>query len=133
MLAPALTPFSADLGVLESYCVKRDLSSDFVFNYLATAPLFGLNVRPTSKTASTSTVLVGQFDCLVLAFDPYDLSSGPLYAVSPHDSTEPATMSSDYLSMTEGGTLVFEGWRDDKNEYAVFAVRGVWDAPYVAD
>lgn len=114
---------------LDYFCVPRDPVSDFSStNYLATAPVFGFNARgPGLHTA-----LVAQFDCLVLAFDPYNIKNGIMYAVSPFDSLGPASISSDYLTVTELGTLIFPGWRDDVNEFALFAMESVWNiqAPY---
>ena len=117
----ALSP--VDGSVLDSYCVPRDVTSYFATtNYLATAPIVALNARgPGAHTA-----IVAQFDIIVFAFDALALAQGPLYAVDPFPDSkkEASTISTDYLAITKGGSIVCQGWDDTKNEYTVFAIPG---------
>ena len=117
----ALSP--VDGSVLDSYCVPRDVTSYFATtNYLATAPIVALNARgPGAHTA-----IVAQFDIIVFAFDALALAQGPLYAVDPFPDAkkEASTISTDYLAITKGGSIICQGWDDTKNEYTVFAIPG---------
>lgn len=110
--------------MLDSYCIPRDVSSFFYeTNYLATSPI----VAKDARGAGQHTVLVAQFDIIVFAFDPMNLEQGPLYAVDPFQDAgkEAATVSTDYLALTTGGTVIFQGWDDTKNEYTILAIPGI--------
>jgi hypothetical protein len=110
--------------VLDSYCIPRDSKGQFPdSNFLATAPIVALNARGTGA----HTALVSAFDCLIYAFDPMDLKRGPLYVVNPLPAGDKASVASDFLSITSGGTLIIQAWDDTDNEFSMFAVPGVLD------
>ena len=68
---------------------------------------------------------MASFDCLIYAFDPLNLARGPLYVLNPLSPNAQDTISTDHLSVTSAGTLVFTGWDDNDGEYSVWAVPGV--------
>lgn len=108
-------------AMIETYCIQRDPNGLFpITNFLATSPIVAMNARGQGA----HTLVVGQYDCIFFAFDPYNLAAGPLYMADPLAPTDRATISSDFLSMTSGGTIIFQGWRDDTNTYAVIAIPG---------
>jgi hypothetical protein len=110
--------------MLDSYCIPRDVSYFFAStNYLATAPV----VAKDARGAGAHTALVAQFDIIVFAFDPMNLKRGPLFAVDPFQGSgkEAATISTDYLALTAGGSLVCQGWDDTKSESTIFAIPGI--------
>ena len=115
---------SADGSMLDYYCIPRDMSSYFdETNYLATSPI----VAKDARGAGQHTALVAQFDIIVFAFDPMNLKQGPLYAVDPFQDSgkEAATISTDYLALTAGGSVVCQGWDDTHKQYTIFAIPGI--------
>jgi hypothetical protein len=108
--------------VLDTYCIPRD-PNDFLSstNFVATAPLVALNARGQGA----HTVYVGQFDATIFAFDPYNLAQGPLYRARPDRIKQEATIATDFLTMTSGGTLLFPVWEDDDGLYGVVAIPNI--------
>ena len=80
------------------------------------------NVGPR---AGYYTAFVAAFDALIYAFDPLNLAAGPLYVLNPLQALAKDTISTDHLSLTAGGTLLFTGWDDGDGEYSVWAVPGI--------
>jgi len=116
----AIAPTSG--RVMDSYCVPRDPASPIAAeNYIATAPLIALNARGQGQ----HNVYVALWDSTVVAFDPYNLAQGPIFRVFPNSVKREATISSDFLSMTAGGSLLFPVWQDDDNRFGVVAIPGI--------
>ena len=110
--------------MLDYYCIPRDMNSYFAnTNYLATAPI----VAKDARGVGAHTALVAQFDIIIFAFDPMNLQQGPLYAVDPFQDAgkEAATISTDYLALSAGGSVICQGWDDTKNELTIFAIPGI--------
>jgi len=96
--------------VVDSYCIPRDPSSVIAAdNFVSTGPLVAMNARGQGM----HNVYVGLFDSTIVALDPYNLAGGILFQVGPTTVAVEATIATDYLSMTAGGTLVFPVWVDD--------------------
>jgi hypothetical protein len=116
----ALSPLTGAL--LDSYCIPRDLSGAFgVDNFLATAPIVALDARGTGA----HTAIVAQFDLIIFAFDPNNLQQGPIYVANPLKAGAADSVATDFLSMTQGGTLIVPAWDDTDKTWSVFAVPGV--------
>jgi hypothetical protein len=110
--------------VLDSYCITRDLQGKFAStNYLATSPVLYVGGGGNDRAGKSTAFVIG-FDCLIYAFDPVNLSPGPLYVLNPIGSGMD-TISTDHLAVTSAGTLLFTGWDDGDAEYSVWAVPGV--------
>ena len=110
-----LVAISPNTGAeLDFYCIPRDETSFYAnVNYLATAPIVARNARGFGL----SSVYVAQADMTVLAFNPLNLTAGPLFSVRPtatrHGSvglSPNATVAADYMAMTAAGTLVIPYW-----------------------
>lgn len=114
-------------ALLDSFCVKRDMNNAFFETlYLASAPLVCLNARGTGK----HTMAVAQFDGAIFAFDPMNLYLGPLYVADPlTGDNDRMTISTDFLAMTQGGTLVFTGWDDQAGDSTVVGIPGFLAIP----
>ncbi len=122
----AISP--ANGQIVDIYCVPRDNSvPEAGANFIATAPLVAMNARGQGL----HTAYVGQFDSTIYAFDPTNLAVGPIYTFSPATVVIQATMATDFLTMTAGGTLLFPVWEDDDGEYAVLALPNVNAIPPV--
>ena len=110
----------------EYYCLPRDQSSYVAAdNYVATAPLIARGAR---GGPGLDTVFVALFDATIYAFDPLRLSDGPLFSARPLGVFARATVATDFLAMTDGGTLLFPVWDDDSNDYGVVAIPGMTSA-----
>ena len=110
--------------MLDSYCIPRDMTSKIAaYNFLATAPVIAKDARGPGQ----HTALVAQFDVIVFALDPMNLKQGLIFAVDPlpDPSKEAATISTDFLALSTGGSLICQGWDDTKNEVTIFAIPGI--------
>ena len=108
------------------YCVPRDMTAaKFNINYLATSPLIAVNARgPGAHTA-----FVMQWDTVLFAFDPSNLKAGPLYVLDPLPNADDITVATDFLAMTAGGSLLWEGWDATANDATVLALPGALVVP----
>ena len=93
-------------------------------NYLATAPILYMNGN-VGPRAGLNTAFVAAFDALIYAFDPLNLAAGPLYVLNPLEALARDSISTDHLSLTQQGTLLFSGYDDGDGEYSVWAVPGI--------
>lgn len=117
----AMSPVNG--GRMETWCLPRPANS---LSYIASSPLVALDAR--GKGAHT--VFFLDFNANIYAMDAMNLGGGLLYSYNPIPAGDPATLSSDYLTMCGGGTLVFPVWRDAPiNEFAAVAVQNVLSAP----
>lgn len=110
-------------ALVDSYCVPRDTTSPIVDDlFITTGPLVALNARGDGHDVA----YVAQFDGTVFAFDPTNLAQGPIAVIRPASfGTSAATVSSDYLSMTSGGALLFPTWDDVSSKYAIVAIPNI--------
>lgn len=117
--AGCILAFNPSDGALDKvndmYCLPRAKGN---LDFLATAPLMVLDARGPGL----HTVFAADFNCTIYAFDPRALSAGPLYTFTPIPVDEPATVVSDYLTMSDGGALLLSTWNDETAAFTILAV-----------